>query len=91
MDNMIASGSTLDSSDAYHIEHLIQDWLEDSRANPDHFTKNQSKIQGAVTILKQIDNIEVIVERENKHDISNVTIKIVDKLQNEKENSNGTD
>ena len=83
---MIASGSILDPSDAYHIEHLMQDWLEDSRINPDHFSKNQSMIQGAVTILKQIDNIEVTVERENKHDISSVSIKVVNKSQNEKEN-----
>lgn len=76
MDNMETSGSTINSDDAFHIEQIVKDWIDEGKENPEFNTRNQDKVKGAITILKQFDNVTLDIKSKS-HNITDLKIKTI--------------
>ena len=68
----------------YHLQETLNNWAKESITNDKEIRlKKQSRIHGALTVLKLIDDVDVIITRNKNHNIREV------KLKRSKEPENG--
>lgn len=76
MYNVEAIPSTLNSDDAFHIERIVKEWIDEGETKPEYKNKYQDKVKGAITVLKQIDNVTVNVKSKS-HTVTDVQIQTI--------------